>query len=357
MHHLVEGRRDQPGEADGLRALRDGRVEDRVARHHHAEVDHLVVVAAENDADDVLADVVHVALDRREDDLPLRAAVAPGPLLLLLHVRLEIRDGALHRPRALHDLRQEHPARAEEVADDLHPVHQRALDHVERPRRIRARLLGVLLDEVDDAVHERMLEPLADRRLAPREIELALRRRSLNRRGEADEPVGRVRPAVVEDVLDVLEQVGRNVLVDHELAGVHDSHVEPGLDRVVEERGVHRLPHDVVAAEREREVRDAATRARAGAALLDQRQRLDERLREAVVLLDPGRDGEDVRVEDEVLRRPAVSRSEGRRRGRRSRPCARPCPPALPRRRPSRRRLRRTRGSCAPPAGTPPRPP
>ena len=44
-----------------------------------------------------------------------------------------------------------------------------------------------------------------------------------------------------------------------------------------------------------------------GTALLDQRQRLDERLREAVVLLDPGRDGEHVRIEDDVLRRPAVA--------------------------------------------------
>ena len=46
--------------------LRLGGVEDRLRRHHHAEVDHLVVVAAEHDADDVLADVVHVAFDRRE---------------------------------------------------------------------------------------------------------------------------------------------------------------------------------------------------------------------------------------------------------------------------------------------------
>jgi hypothetical protein len=36
----------------------------RAAGNHHAEVDDLVVVAAEDDADDVLADVVDVALDR-----------------------------------------------------------------------------------------------------------------------------------------------------------------------------------------------------------------------------------------------------------------------------------------------------
>ena len=38
-------------------------------RHHHAEVDDLEVVALEHDADDVLADVVHVALDGGQQDL------------------------------------------------------------------------------------------------------------------------------------------------------------------------------------------------------------------------------------------------------------------------------------------------
>ena len=172
VDHLVERRRDQPREADDVDLLALGGVEDRLGRHHHAEVDHLVVVAAEHDADDVLADVVHVALDGREQHLALALRRA---VLLLLHVRLEVGDRALHHPRRLDDLRQEHPARAEEVADDAHPVHQRALDHVERPRRRQARLLGVLLDEVDDPVHERVLEPLLDRRLAPRQVELALR--------------------------------------------------------------------------------------------------------------------------------------------------------------------------------------
>ena len=137
-------------------------VEDPVRRNHDAEVDHLVAVAAEDDADDVLADVVHVALHGRHHDAGCRGALR----LLRLHVRLEVRDRALHRARALHDLRQEHLPGAEEVADDLHPVHERPLDDVERPRGLAPRLLRVLLDEVDDAVHERVREPLATR--APR---------------------------------------------------------------------------------------------------------------------------------------------------------------------------------------------
>ena len=68
---------------------------------------------------------------------------------------------------------------------------------------------------------------------------------------------------------------------------------------------MHRLAHGVVAAEREREVRDPARDERARAALLQERDRVDERLREGRVLLDPGRDREDVRIEDDVLGREA----------------------------------------------------
>ena len=51
----------------------DRGVEDLRRRHHDAEIDHFVVVAAEHDADDVLADVVDVALDRRHQHAALRA--------------------------------------------------------------------------------------------------------------------------------------------------------------------------------------------------------------------------------------------------------------------------------------------
>ncbi len=79
---------------------------------------------------------------------------------------------------------------------------------------------------------------------------------------------------------------------------------------MVEEDGVHRLAEGVVAAEGEAQVRDAAARPRAGAALLDPRQRLEEVARVGVVLLDPGRHRQDVRVEDQVLGREALGRQE-----------------------------------------------
>ena len=167
VDHLVQRRRDQAGEPDDVGAGLRSRVQDPLPRHHDAEVDHLVVVAAEHDADDVLADVVHVPLDRGQDDRAALGRDRPGRHTLRLHERLQVGDGALHRPRALHHLREEHLPRAEEVADDAHPGHERPLDHVQRPLVQLSRLLDVLLDVLDDPVHERMLEPLVDGLLAP----------------------------------------------------------------------------------------------------------------------------------------------------------------------------------------------
>ena len=67
--HFIERRRDQSGQADDIRPLRSRGFQDLCRRHHHAEIDHLVVVALEHNADDVLADVVHVALYGRHHDL------------------------------------------------------------------------------------------------------------------------------------------------------------------------------------------------------------------------------------------------------------------------------------------------
>ena len=145
-------------------------VEDHLRRHHHAEVDHVEVVAGQHHADDVLADVVHVALDRGHDDLAVGLADIAGAQLLRFDEGQQVGDRLLHHARGLHHLRQEHLAGAEQVADHVHAVHQRAFDDVQRPRRQRARFLGVGLDVLVDAVHERMAQARAHGLVAPGEV-------------------------------------------------------------------------------------------------------------------------------------------------------------------------------------------
>ncbi len=276
-------------------------------RNHHAEVDDLVIVALEHDADDVLADVVHVALDGGEQDLAGGLSLGePELLLLLLHERHEIGDGLFHHPRRLHHLRQEHLAGAEQVADHVHAGHQRPLDHVQRAGGLLPRLLGVLLDIGADAVHESMRQPLLDRLLAPGEIGLLLLRAlALEASGRLEQAVGGVGAAVQDHVLDQVAQLGVDVVVKRELTGVDDAHVHAGLYRVIEKHRMHRLAHALVAAEGEGQVRHAARHVHVRQLRLDAARRLDIGGGEVVMRLDAGGNREDVGIEDDVFGREA----------------------------------------------------
>ena len=143
---------------------------------------------------------------------------------------------------------QEHFPRAEQVADDVHAVHQWPLDDVYRAAKFLARLLCIDHDVFDDALDERVAQPLLDRAFAPGVGDFLRLALLLDRLGKIDKSLGGIGSAIQQNVLDTLEQVGRNFLVHFEHSRVDDAHVQPGANRVVKERRVHRLAHAVVAA-------------------------------------------------------------------------------------------------------------
>jgi hypothetical protein len=205
VDHLVQRRRDQAGQADHVDVLAR-RFEDLVGRHHHAQVDDLVVVALQHDADDVLADVVHVALDRGHQDLaggccsPLAAASSFSASMN----GMQVGDRLLHHARALDHLRQEHLARAEQVADDVHAVHQRPFDDVERA------LAAWRASSVSSSMKSSMpLTSACSRRFGDRPARassiLLLRPcppSPLTALGDLEQPLGGVVAAVEDHVLD-----------------------------------------------------------------------------------------------------------------------------------------------------------
>ena len=195
---------------------------------------------------------MYVALHGRHHDLSLRlppSACGFEPVLFGLDVRYQVGHRPLHHAGTLHYLRQEHLAAAEQVADDVHPVHEWPLDHLDRPFGEAARLLRVLDDEVGNAVHEGVLQPLVHRATAPLEVHPFLRRLATHAVGDFEQPLRRVRAAIEHDVLHPLEQCGRDVRVQRQCAGIHDPHVHPSGDGVVQEHAVDGLAHRIVAAE------------------------------------------------------------------------------------------------------------
>ena len=288
-----------------------GGVQDRLRRSHDAQIDHLVAVAPQHNADDVLADVVHVALDRGHHDpalrLPRPFSLALAPALgfppFRFNIRLQPRHRLPHHPRALDHLRQKHLPRAEQVPDDVHAVHQRPLDHAQRAFSAQPRLLHVLLYMRVYAVDQRVPKPLVDGQRTPCVVRATFPRLAANAVGELQKPLRGVRSPVQNHVLHRLAQRRLDLVIYGQLPRVDDAHVHPCRYRVVQEDGMDSLSDRVVAPERERDVADAAANVRAWEAPLQLPRRLDERHGVAVVLLDAGADREDVGVEYDVLRR------------------------------------------------------
>jgi hypothetical protein len=122
--HVGHGGRQQRGHAEnvGLLAL-DGFeiVLDRVV---DADIDHLEPGAFHHHRDEVLADVVDVALDRADDHLALLGRAGLG------QQRLQHRHPGLHRVGGQKHFGDEQDAVAEIVAHDLHAGDQRLGQHV-----------------------------------------------------------------------------------------------------------------------------------------------------------------------------------------------------------------------------------
>jgi len=261
-HHLVEAGGDEAGQPDhvGLVVVRAGK--DRRPGHHDAQIDHVIAIALEHHADDVLADVVHIALHCRHDDLALGLAVFFGEQVLFrLDEGDEVGNRLLHHPRGFHHLRQEHLAAAEQVADHVHAVHQGAFDDLDRPPALLcdggAHDLGIIDDMRVDALDQRVFKPLFDGPAAPLLSGLLigdiLALEAFSKRNQA---FRRVRIAVEDHVLAGLAQGRVDLVVDVQLPGVDNRHVKPGGDGVVQEHRMHRAAHRLVAAEGETEVRE-----------------------------------------------------------------------------------------------------
>ena len=83
---------------------------------------------------------MHVALDRGHNNLSstLLSAVGFG-----FDKRNQVCNGFLHDSGGLNHLGQKHFAGAEQVADLIHPAHQRAFNHIQRTLGLDAGLFDV----------------------------------------------------------------------------------------------------------------------------------------------------------------------------------------------------------------------
>ena len=71
MHHFIERGGNQSRQPNNIGILFASGLQNFLGRHHDAKIDHLIIVALQHNADDILADIVDIAFDRSHDDLAL----------------------------------------------------------------------------------------------------------------------------------------------------------------------------------------------------------------------------------------------------------------------------------------------
>ncbi len=297
-HHLLGALDQQAGEADHVGPVLAHRLDELLGGDLDTEIDHREAVVGEHDLDQVLADVVHVALDRGEQHF---AACRTGGAL---HEALEVGDRRFHHFGRLQHLGDDQSIVVEQPPDLGHAGHQRAVDHLERRRPARVGQgeveirLEPLLGPFDDGAREPLVErqvvapPLLARRLAAAEVLGERRHRRFARRPVAHRQVD--------------QRLGQpplrlgNLGVARQPLGVDDRRVEAGLSGVVKEDRVEHLA--TRRRQSERDVGDAEDRACERELALEPAQALDRRRRRTEVVLVAGAAREGERVPPDVLR-------------------------------------------------------
>ena len=148
--HADNRRRHQRTQADHRNIFLDSGINDHLGRNVLAEVEHLIGVVFQQNLDDILADVVDISLDGRENDLALDL------LAFALHRVLDDLESRLGRLCAHEQLRQEHGALLESLADAVKRRNQLVVDNLERRNRLQH-----FLCRVDRALAQAALDALA----------------------------------------------------------------------------------------------------------------------------------------------------------------------------------------------------
>ena len=228
-HHLLGRLHQEPGEADRVGLVAVVRGDQVLRRHLDAQVDDPVAVVLEDDLDQVLADVVDVALHGGEHD------GAAGGVLVLGHELLEVGDGGLHGLGGLEHLGHDELVVVEEAPDLLHALHERPVDDVERARLVELQR-QVVEQAFLGAFHDVAREPLVQRQLDAGVLRGPRAPAEVGREGGH-----RVRAAPVDQVLGELALLLRDRGVALEPLAVDDRVVEAGLGALVEEDRVQHL--------------------------------------------------------------------------------------------------------------------
>ena len=111
----------------------------------------------------------------------------------------------------------------------------------------------------------------------------------------------RILAPVQQHIFNQLQQRLVNLLIHLKLASVHNAHVQPGPNGVIQKRAVHGLAHGVVAAKAKADIAHPAAHFGPRQVLLNPARRLDKVHGIVVVLFDASRHRQNIRVKNNIF--------------------------------------------------------
>ena len=120
--------------------------------------------------------------------------------------------------------------------------------------------------------------------------------------GKINQSFSGVFSTVEQDIFDKFQQIFWNFLVDIQHAGVNNSHVETGVNRVIQKSGVHCFTDRIITPERKGNVAHSTTDQRSRTAFFNLFYCFNESHRIVVVFLHSGSHRQNIWIKNNVVR-------------------------------------------------------
>ena len=214
---------------------------DFVDRLLDSNIDHVIAVIAQNDVDEVLPDVVHIATDGGEHHRALSSIRG------LFHVGFEERHRGLHDFSGLQHKGQLHFAGGKALADHPHALQEVVVDQLKGSPAVGECLLQVLGEALCLTVDDAAGETLGDREGGELRLPLVFQRLGVDAFKQLEHALQRVIADVTVLVVftPIPDQIEGNLALfirdlreRHDFGGIDDCSVEAGFGGLVQEHRV-----------------------------------------------------------------------------------------------------------------------
>src|SRR5690625_2550963 len=133
---------------------------------HDADIDHFIVVTSQNNGNYIFSDIVNIPLYGSHQDPSFQIGLLVD-LLLRFDIGYKHSHPLLHDACTLYHLRQKHFTRSKKVSHNIHTIHHRTLNYLNRPGIFLTRFLHIRLNVIHNSLHHGMLDALLHRLFPP----------------------------------------------------------------------------------------------------------------------------------------------------------------------------------------------